>query len=103
MARYGDEDRDTFLDDMGVVVRYGSKCVKGNLDEEEELESDDSGGNVLVIRTVLLVNTVEFEKGGKLYGLTVGGSITADGTPYTVHDKRLQSDGGFTTLVIARV
>ena len=102
MARFGDEDRDTFLDDMGIVVRYGSKCTKGLLDEEEEVETDESGGQVLVIRTVLEVNTGEFSRGGKLFGLTVGGTITADGTSYTIHDKRLKDDGAFTVLVIAR-
>jgi len=103
MARFGDEDLDTFTSDMAVVVTYGSKRTKGHLDEEEEIESDDGGGNVLVMRTVLKdIKTSEFSRGGKLYGLTVNGTITADGTSYTVHDKRLQSDGAFTTLVIAK-
>lgn len=102
MARFGDEDRALFLDDFGLSVRYGNKRTWGILDEEERLENDETGGQVLVIETVLLVNTADFRAGGKLYGLTVKSSIEVDDVDYTVHDKRLQADGGFTQLVVAR-
>jgi len=105
MARFGDEDLHSgvFMDDFGVSVRYGNKRTQGILDEEERLENDETGGQVIVIETVLSVHTYEFTRGGKLYGLKVGSDLEVDGTDYNVHDKRLQTDGALTQLILAKV
>lgn len=102
MARFGEEDEGVFMDEFVVPVRYGSKLTKGIMDEEERVESDETGAGVVVIVTTLLVPTSEFTAKGALYGVTVNSSLEIDGTDYTVHDKHLQGDGLFTQLMVAR-
>ena len=100
---YGDEDRATFLDDFGAEIKYGTKITKGNFDQEERIETDESGLNVVTQESVVLVTAKDFETGQALYGLAVDDMIKIDDVEYRVHDIRKVDDAAFKQLVVAEV
>lgn len=99
--RFGDEDRQALLDDFGLRLEYGTNNTKGIFDQEERLETDEAGVNVVTQESVVLVSAKDFDAGYPLYGLAVDGTVKFDGTEYKVHDIRKVDDAAFKQLVVA--
>jgi hypothetical protein len=104
--RFGDEDRAALLDDFGLRLEYGTKDTKGVVDEEERLESGDSGLQVLTRETVILISAQDLEQGFPLYGLAVNDTLTVvasptESTDYEVREIRRIEDGAFRQVVVA--
>jgi len=99
--RYGDEDRRALLDDFGLLIQWGNNSTKGIFDEEERVDLDDSGTQVVIRESVLIVTAEDFESGAELYGLAVDDAIMVDGVDYEIRDINLIDDGAFKRLVVA--
>ena len=94
MPVFGAADLDALLAQMGVSVTYASTTVQGLLDREDLLQTDPSGLQVSVRRTVVRVKT------GALANLAVNSAITVDGTAYHIRDVNLEGDGAYTVIVL---
>ena len=101
--RFGDEDRVALLDDFGLRLEYGSNDTKGIFDQEQRLDTDEAGMNVVTQESVVLVSAKDFDAGYPLSGLAVDDTITVDGTDYRVHDIRKVDDAAFKQIVVAEV
>lgn len=80
------ENPDTFLNDFGLPVVFGSYTVKGVLDAPTEVLS---GNMVLSTDYQLTFRT------SALPGLAYASAITVGGIPYTVKSVRQVDDGTF--------
>jgi hypothetical protein len=97
VARFGDDDRA----DFGLTVKYGSETTEGIFDDEERLETDEAGTQIVTTEQVLLVSSEDFETRKPLNSLAVDETITIDDVDYRVHDIRKVGDGAFKQIVVA--
>lgn len=95
MAQFGDEDLDTFLDEMGVVVVWPDAQItgKGIKDEGSDLHSfSNQKSEVLVIEASVLVLTQKFP------GLRKNHQLLVDGEPVWVNRAEPEADGRFSRV-----
>ena len=101
---FGDEDLPVFFDDFGLRLDYGSNHTKGNFNEGQALEGDESGLQVTGTESVLEVSVLDFAKGCALYGLAVDDTIKVDGTECRVRDiRKALGDGRVKEIVVVTV
>ncbi len=101
--RFGDEDRVALLADFGLRIDWGTNVTRGIFDEEERIDVDDSGAQILVRESIAIISSRDLETGQPMDGLTVDQAIKIDGTDYEVRDIRKLDDGAFTQLVVVVV
>jgi hypothetical protein len=53
VARFGDDDRAALLADFGLTVKYGSETTEGIFDDEERLETDEAGTQIVTTEQVI--------------------------------------------------
>jgi hypothetical protein len=91
---FGDADRTALLADFGVDVTYSATTVKGLLDEAPWDGLQTPYTNVSGVTRTVLVATGAISP-------AQSGSITVDGTAYTVVDTNPEPpDGRFTRILL---
>lgn len=79
----------------GSEVLHDTGTFRGFLDEEDVVQADVTGENLLIRQTVLRVLTGS-------PAVERGDIVTVEGTDYKVRDSRREADGAMTTIVLAR-
>lgn len=87
-AIYADES-------LSVPVSTGSLTTRGFLSWQDATRTDSSGELALISERTLTIAT------DALGTLATGGTLTVDGTDYTIHEIRRINDGLETEVVLA--
>ena len=96
MSQYGLDDLDA-MTDLGPAVLFGSTCIDGlYFDEARDAYRQDPGTGVDIQITIIVLGI----KAGSLPGVTLGSSITIDGTGYTVRSVGKIGDGTIEEVVL---
>lgn len=89
------QDINALLADLGVDVTKSGTTVKGLRDEDDVVGQDESGQELIVRRTSVVIKT------GAL-SLAIDDAITVDGAAVRVRDVQLMEDGKLTRVILAR-
>lgn len=87
------ENLDAFLADFGVPVTNGVTATTGVLDMPSEVIA---GGMVITTDFMLTIKASVYPN------LKYSDALTVNGVPYTVREVRLQDDGSFATVYLAK-
>ena len=87
------EDLDIFFEDFQDAVVYSSSTFKGILEQPDEIVAD---GVVMTTDYQLIAKTTD------LGAVAFGGSLTVNGTGYTVRSVRKIDDGALCILSLTK-